>query len=173
MGYVSTSRLGDYMPFHLDISDGEPFEIRILENDLEILAIVPIGHDSSIDVQYNAIVTLIRLEPFDGDYKAELMFDIVEAAPEGSTYFYDGLDTEKFLLGGDREVVLEVICSATENIVAQRQPDAIVMSSFQTNLPDKALVKYMGVSNAIRGAGYEGGEGNTFQGQHIWMFVKR
>lgn len=161
------------MPFILDICDDNPFEIRVLKNDLEILAIVPIGHDPDNGAQYSAHVALMRLEPFDGAFKAELMFDIVEATSEGKRFIDNGLDTKRFLSGDDREVALEVFCSVTASIVAQRQPDAIVMTTSQSNLPDKALVKYVHVSNAIRSSGYDGGEGNTFEGQRIWMFVKR
>jgi len=161
------------MPFVLDICDDEPFETRILKNSLEILATVPIGRDPDIGAQYSAHVALIRLEPFDGDYKAELMFDVVEATSEGSRFIDSGLETKGFLVGDDRKAVLDVICGATACLLAQRQPDAIVMTTSQSNLPRKALVKYVRVTKAIRGSGYDGGEGNTFEGQRIWMFVKR
>lgn len=161
------------MPFILDINDDDPFEIRVLKNDLEILAIVPIGHDPDIGAQYSVHVALIRLEPFGGDFKAELMFDIVEATSEGKRFIDNGLDTKRFLSGADREAALEVCCSVTSNIVAQRQPDAIVMTTSQSNLPSKALVKYVHVSNAIKASGYDGGQGDIFEGQRIWMFVKR
>lgn len=161
------------MPFILDICDDDPFEIRVLKNDLEILATVPIGHDPDIGAQYSVHVALIRLEPFDGDFKAELMFDIVETTSEGNRFIDNGLDTKIFLCGDDRAAALEVCCSVTSNIVAQQQPAAIVMTTSQSNLPDKALEKYAHISNAIQSSGYNGGEGNIFEGQRIWMFVKR
>lgn len=163
---------GVRMPFILDICDDEPFEIRVHKNDLEILATVPIGHDPEKGHLYSAHVGLIRLEPFEGPNKTELMFDIIETNDIGNLFIDNGFETQRFLVGTDRTTVLEVICGVTANIVSQRQPDAIVMTTSQSNLPDKALSKYGYVSEAIRSAGYQGGEGNSFNGQRIWMFVK-
>lgn len=160
------------MPFILDICDDEPFEIRVHKNDLEILATVPIGHDPENGHLYSAHVGLIRLEPFEGPNKSELLFDIIETNDDGSQFIDNGLETQRFLVGPDRTAVLEVICGVTANIVSQRQPDAIVITTSQSNLPDKALNKYKYISDAIRSVGYEGGEGNSFYGQRIWMFVK-
>lgn len=160
------------MPFILDICDDEPFEIRVHKNELEILATVPIGHDPENGHLYSAHVGLIRLEPFEGPNKSEVMFDIIETSDDGSPFIDNGFETQGFLVGTDRTAVLEVICGVTANIVSQRQPDAIVMTTSQPNLPEKALIKYEYVSEAIRSAGYEGGEGNSFTGQRIWMFVK-
>lgn len=160
------------MPFIFDICDDEPFEIRVHKNDLEILATVPIGHDPENGRLYSAHVGLIRLEPSEGLNKSELLFDIVETNEDGSQFIDNGLETKRFLVGPDRTAVLEVICGVTASIVSQRQPDAIVMTTSQSNLPDKALNKYGYVSEAIRRVGYEGGESNSFYGQRIWMFVK-
>jgi hypothetical protein len=160
------------MPFILDICDDELFEIRVHKNDLEILATVPIGHDPEKGHLYSAHVSLIRLEPFEGANKSELLFDIVEANDDRNEFMDNGLDTKRFLAGSDRAVVLEVICEMTSCIVSQRQPDAIVMTTSQSNLPNKALVKYSRLSEAIRTSGYDGGEGNSFEGRRIWMFVK-
>jgi hypothetical protein len=160
------------MPFNLDICDDEPFEIRIHKNEFEILATVPIGHNPESGHLYSVHVSLIRLEPFEGFNNSELMFDIVEKNNDGSLFFNNGLETQDFLVGPDRTAALEVICEVTASIVSQQQPDAIVMTTFQTNLPDKALNKYRCVSRAIVSAGYKGGEGNSFDGQRIWMFVK-
>lgn len=160
------------MPFTLDICDDDPFEIRIHKNDFEILATVPIGHDPENGHLYSAHVSLIRLEPFEGPNKSELLFDIVETNDDGPQFIDNGLETKHFLVDQDRTAVLEVICEVTANIVSQRQPDAIVMTTSQSNLPVKALNKYRDVSEAIRSVGYEGGEGNSFHGQRIWMFVK-
>jgi len=160
------------MPFILDICDDEPFEIRVHKNDLEILATVPIGHDPKNERLYSAHVALIRLEPFEGLHKSELMFDIIETKHDDNIFIDNGIETKRFLVGADRTAVLEVICGVTSNIVSQRQPDAIVMTTSQPNLPAKALSKYGHISEAIRSAGYEGGEGNSFNGQRIWMFVK-
>jgi hypothetical protein len=160
------------MPFILDICDDEPFEIRVHKNDLEILATVPIGHDPDNGHLYSAHVGLIRLEPFEGLNKSEVMFDIIETNADGSQFIDNGLETQRFLVGTDRTAVLDVICGVTANIVSQRQPDAIAMTTSQSHLPDKALNKYGYVSKAIRSAGYQGGEGNSYNGQRIWMFVK-
>jgi hypothetical protein len=160
------------MPFIFDICDDEPFEIRVHKNDLEILATVPIGHDPENGHLYSAHVGLIRLEPFEGPNKCELLFDIVETNNERSQFIDNGLETQRFLVGPDRTAVLEVICGVTANIVSQRPPDAIVMTTSQSNLPDKALNKYGYVSEAIRRVGYDGGESDSFYGQRIWMFVK-
>ena len=161
------------MPFILDITDDEPFEIRLLENELEIIATVPFGHDGDADVRYSVHVALIRLEPFEGDCKTELMFSIVSATPERTDYIDSGLATKAFLSGRGREVALDVLCQVIGNVVTRRQPDAIVMTTCEANLPSKALVKYMHVAEAVRSSGYAGGKGDTFEGQHIWMFVKR
>ncbi len=160
------------MPFVFEICDDEPFEIRIHKNHLEILATVPIGHDPESGYLYSAHVSLNRLEPFEGPNKSELMFDIVETRGEDIQFIDNGLETKRFLTGPDRAAVLEVICVVTANIVSQRQPDTIVMTTSQSDLPNKALNKYEYISNAIRSVGYEGGEGNSFHGQHLWMFVK-
>lgn len=160
------------MPFILDICNDEPFEIRVHKNDLEILGAVPIGHDPENGHLYSAQVSLIRLEPFEGPNKSELLFDIVEANNDVSQFIDNGLETKRFLIGPDRTAVLEVIFRVTATIVSQRQPDAIVMTTFQSNLPDKALNKYGYISDAIRSVGYQGGESNSFNGQRIWMFVK-
>lgn len=160
------------MPFILDIYEDEPFEIRVHKNEFEILATVPIGHDPENGHLYSAHVGLIRLKPFEGPNNSELMFDIIETNDDGSQFIDNGLETLHFLVGPDRNAVLEVICGVTANLVSQRQPDAIVMTTSQSNLPGKALRKYKYVSEAIRSAGYEGGEGNSFNGQRIWMFVK-
>lgn len=160
------------MPFIFDICDDEPFEIRVHKNNLEILATVPIGHDPENGHLYSVHVGLVRLEPFEGPNKSELMFDIVETNDDGSQFIDNGLETKRFLVGPNRTAVLEVISAMTANIVSQRQPDAIVMTTSQDNLPDKALKKYGCISEAIRSVGYEGGESDSFYGQRIWMFVK-
>jgi hypothetical protein len=160
------------MPFILDIFDDESFEMKVHKNDLEILATVLIGHDTDNGHLYSAQVSLIRLAPFEGPHRAELMFDIIEARDDGSANIDNGLETKRFLIGADRTAALEVICTVTASIVAQRQPDDILMTTSQSSLPDKALSKYGNVSEAIQRAGYEGGEGDVFNGQRIWMFVK-
>ncbi|SEJ48148.1 hypothetical protein SAMN05421762_1364 [Pseudooceanicola nitratireducens] len=160
------------MPFSIDIFDDEPYEIRIHKNSLEILATVPIGHNPVNGNLYSAHVALIRLEPYEGTNKAELLFEIVETSGDNKNFFDNGLETQRFLSGADRTTVLEVICAVITSIVAERRPDVIVMTTSQPNLPAKALTKYRKVSQAIRLAGYDGGKGNSFDGQSIWMFVK-
>ena len=121
---------------------------------------------------YSAHVALVRLEPFTGDFTAELMFDIVETTPDGSRYIDNGLETKSFLSDQDRRITLSVVCEMTAHIVKQQDPHVIVMTTSQTNLPDKALSKYQYLCDAIRSVGYVGGESNTYEGRHIWMFVK-
>ncbi len=162
------------MPFVLDVSEGGPFEIRLLRNKFEIIGIAPLGHDDVRDISYSVQVSLMQCPPFDGSIeRTELLFSLVESDGDTTKYFDDGRATTSFLVGQNRRVALDIIRLAARQLLEERSPDVVTMSTVQKNPPEKALAKYRTVAAAVQAAGYVGGLGDAYDGYRIWMFVKK
>ena len=161
------------MAYETQLGGGGEFIQNVLENALESIARVPIGHDEDLGVQYSVHVTLITLEHESyGEDSMELSFDVVAIGSEEPTYICDGRDTSHFLVGEERSKVLGVVCSCTVGLLESRKPMNVHMSTMYGPTPRKALTKYSILSHAIRSAGYKGGRADGYEGLDIWMFVR-
>lgn len=97
-----------FMPFVADVRLGEHYQIQLVQNELEAIARIPLGHDPVTNVQYSVGAQLIRLPPFDGELNTELLFNIGEHDGERLRFVDDGRKTKAYLQGDDRKLALNL-----------------------------------------------------------------
>lgn len=158
------------MTFQLLLHHGGPFEAQFLTGQGEDLAIVPIGHDG--DTTYSLIIAMVLRPGHPANHK-ELIFYLLEVGPDGDYEIKTGLGTRRFLVGRDRAVVLDCICALVKRLAELCQPDVVSMTTIEERLPIKALSKYWRICEALRHAGYAGGQTDSYHGIHCWLFVKQ
>jgi hypothetical protein len=100
-----------------------------------------IGFDPDENVSYSATVSLDSGTP---SYGAELNFWIDENREgflPGET-FWNSTQTH-FIKGPDRQAVLQWILNATDMLISQTAPECVSMATMDSDLPTKAIRKYM------------------------------
>lgn len=118
------------------------------------LVLVPIGYDDAEerDVSYSAAVGMDIL----AGGSSELFFNIIEFDHDtGEEYrFWSGRDTSSFILGSDRDRVLEAVCFAAQILIDNGAPDQFDVTTFDESPPDHAVIKHFKVMSVFERNGY-------------------
>lgn len=156
---------------YFEIDDG--YSVLPHRNGLELIHRVPFGKLNDPAAEVSVVIHISMNPPFDGPERCmELKFSILVNLDGTLRHIDDGRETKAFLAEAERELALRVICIETIKMLSILSPDSLVMSTMTSDLPEKALRKYDVISRAIRAAGYQGGRGDRFNGDQIWMFEK-
>ncbi|MFG1223027.1 hypothetical protein [Xanthobacter wiegelii] len=150
---------------------GDSFNAEVARRGSSRIVIARIGVDNEDDTIYSAMVCL---EPGGGG-DMELVFCILAANSEDGEeprQFWSGTETA-FIEGEDRERVLAAIIGCVESLVRSVQPSRLYMCTFDTDIPEQALVKHLRVAHAVETCGYDVRMPDPFHGQHIWYMERR
>ncbi|MGV2130041.1 hypothetical protein ACQZ4Q_12570 [Agrobacterium vitis] len=135
----------------------------------EYILQVPVGFDDETKAVISAFVCFATVAGY-GDQRYELAFCVVIADADEDDYRKDGLQTSAVLRDKkDRQRVLAVILHAVMRLIEEVNPPALFMTTYELNLPEKALVKYDKIAGVFGSMGYKAGRGDPMHGQHIWM----
>lgn len=156
------------MNFHFTLQDGEILTSIASSEDEVILFKIGEDLDTRNIFHVEASFTLIAGHPLS---HREFCFAIVETDIHGDYIdeYKDGLQTLSFLIGDNRLRVLDAIRFSLEILAKSARPTVIVMVTGERDLPDKALVKYDIIFDALNSLGYHAARGNKQYGTHIWM----
>jgi hypothetical protein len=149
--------------------------LDILKGDGEVIVRVAIGFDPNIELVYSVVIALSPLVGYADVPGYELVFNIVEAATDGTELrvFWDGRETsallpEPALRGQVRDLIL--LCVGTA--VDEASPGLVSMTTHSANLPDRALTKYHEICALFHHRGFTAGKADVWHGHHIWMMTR-
>lgn len=147
----------------------------VLRGEGEFIVRAPIGYDDETDVVYSAFVALSPLAGYADVPGYELVFNILEAAIDGSFVheFWDGADTRRFLSErGLRLRIRTLIFRAVEILIDDAAPNLVSMTTHSPDLPATALMKYQQICGIFRNRGFTAGKADSWHGRHIWMMER-
>ena len=162
------------MNFVSHLTLGKPYEVNVTYGSTEWIHSVMLGHNAEDGIQVKAVISAHRDPPYETPPNmVELIFMISFTKPDGTIWTeFDGLNTKKYLSGEERTTALRVICIETNKVIRLCNPDYVGISTATQNLPGKALTKYRPVCAAVQRAGYRGGNFDSYNGHHAWLFEK-
>lgn len=152
MAYVSTIK----NDWHVEVfRRGDGYQI-----------IVNIGHDSDIGHTYSVVV---GLDMAPGGY-LELYFYLVDADDINVTEecCHCGIQSNKFIPKVQRGAIRRAILHATKSLIGQVNPSVVYWCTWDADLPEKALDKYIEVGRVFTTLGYDVKRGDPYHGRHIW-----
>ncbi|RVU19135.1 hypothetical protein [Methylobacterium oryzihabitans] len=77
-----------------------------------------------------------------------------------------------FIHPNHRETVLNLIMRGVCELVTEVNPPLITMSTYDTELPPQALVKYAAIAECLNGLGYRTADAYlSADGRHRWVFA--
>lgn len=151
------------MPFVRIVPDS--YDLVHESNSVALINLI--GYDNTTLTSYAAAVSLSR----NPTLEYELSFWIVETIGDDAYELWDGRST-KFLRGADRRFALDVIATASKLCVDRLRPAEVLMMTYASELPEKALTKYRRVAQAIRNSGYQVRETESYYGIRLWSFER-
>lgn len=151
------------MPFVRIVPDS--YDLVHEPNSIAIITLI--GYDNVTLTSYAAAVSLSR----NPTLEYELSFWIVETTGSDVYELWDGRST-KFLRGRDRKFALDVIATASKLCVDRLRPAEMLMMTYASELPEKALLKYRDVAKAIQNSGYQVHETDSYYGMRLWSFER-
>lgn len=128
--------------------------------------VVNVGRDPALRRTYSIAVGLEPL-PEGG---LEYYFYIVNLEEEDGQYtsHMSGLETKFFIPSIARAQVLRAILQATRDLLGQVNPETVKWTTYDQNMPHKALVKFQLVVRVFENSGYRVVEGDPYHGRYIW-----
>lgn len=137
-----------------------------------LFVLVPIGYDDDADrdVSYYASVGV----DVAGGGGTEMFFAIIEADHEtGADYrYWSGRDTSSFILGRDRDRVLDAICLSAQLLIDSGLPDELDVTTYDEHPPNKAVIKHFAVMSVFERNGYEIQTADPYHGRRHWRMVR-
>lgn len=131
------------------------------------------------DIEKAILMSVTLLEGFS-DLAEEGVFDLRFGIREQClqhTWNVEGMDFGRgavaaYIAKSDRPVVLALLGDATRSLVAHVRPRIVTMSTFDRELPPKALIKYGTIEGALAGLGYRLSERyRSEDARDRWQFV--
>jgi|GEM_PF-5995142 len=141
-----------------------------------------LGFDVQNDIVHKDIIVVmsVLLAPTDREDTLELCFGIRLKTEDETTLYASDLDYSvesavKYIPRRYKDQVLMLICEAVMMLVSIMSPNNIIMETFYSNLPPKALKKYDIIGAKIISCGYMVGDQfrNPEDGINYWLFEKR
>jgi hypothetical protein len=154
MSFVSTFREGEAPPID---REGETYAIA--KN---------IGYDDERDVVYTFLVCLAP-RPACEVGVVDLMFDVVSSEEGGEERkYWSGRDAQEFLQGDVRHQLRAFLVEAVEYLFAAAAHSLVHMCTIDTDLPERALIKYTLIPDVLERRGYTVETDEPYHGQHQW-----
>ena len=107
------------------------------------------------------------LSPYD-DY-FEYSFTVIERSGNTEREITSGLATVGLFSKADRIAVRQVVFAATGELLNWKRPLRIDRCTADPNLPDKAMLKHLFISEVFKKCGYEVTKCEDWNGQAIWQ----
>lgn len=146
--------------------------LEVVRNGSSHSVLVPIGYDvdDGRELSYFAAVG------FDvtAGVGSEMFFTIIEVDHEigGRHDYWSGQDTNAFILGSDRDRVLDAICCAAQLLIEYGAPDELEVITYDAHPPDKAVIKHFKVMSVFERNGYEIQTFDPYHGRRLWRLVR-
>lgn len=145
-----------------------PYEFDYIEEDDILSTVFNLGY-----VHYDEDMDFILRVGFHLNTDTniwEYIFAIDATYPDGRVFerYMDGKDTKCDILGPDRVYILQVLCSATRELLSRHPPSSFIMETFKADLPSEALRKYDLVNDVFRETGYVVTKAPSAAGRHVW-----
>lgn len=165
------------MTIVLEIEEGQPFYTQHTISGAEHWVIAPIGCDPETGFNYVVHVALTLVAGY-GPETRELIFMLVESDPADphveERWYLAGNETKSILPNQyDRRKTRALVFSCIEVLIREVQPETVFMTPTGSNLPAKALDKYVEICRLFEIRGYIAGEVDVFGGCRQWIMQKR
>ena len=117
------------------------------------LVVVNIGYDTVIDHTYSVMVALDTAVGGGVDY----IFCILDADNKANTeqQLFSGLDTTRIFTKEQRFAILKAVFDATKLLLNQVNPERVSWFTWDADLPQKAMVKYLQLARTFEMCGYQ------------------
>lgn len=134
--------------------------------------LVPVGYDID-DGRDSSYFAAVGLDVLAGG-GCEIFFSIMEFDhTNNSRYeYWSGRETSSFILGSDRDDVLNAVCCAVQMLIDSGAPDEIEISTHDANPPDKAVIKHFRVMSVFERNGYHIRTFDPYHGRRIWLLTR-
>jgi hypothetical protein len=128
--------------------------------------VVNIGHDEATNCTYSIA---LGLEPQPGG-AMEYYFCIIvyNGNTDEETSCFSGLESTNILPQVQRGAVLRAFLHATRLLLIQVNPANVNWCTWDQNLPEKALRKYLLIARVFESAGYRVESAAPHNGQYFW-----
>lgn len=162
------------MAFILTLETNKAPRTKILWDESEVLARAAIGYDDETEDVFSVFVAL---SPFAGAQAGEfeLVFSIERFSGEGfeQARYFDGMKTQYFLNAPqDRKLVLNAVLHSVSALVDKASPRLVTMTTYEPDLPEKALKKYWAISLWFEELGFNVGKFDPYHGNLAWVMEK-
>jgi len=147
----------------------------MLQGNGEFIARVPCGFDDETGCVYSIFVALSPLAGHADIPGYELIFNIVEAQPDGTHIreYWDGEETKAIIIDREhRRLVRYVLAMLVKPLIDESNANLISMTTHTAGLPRKALHKFNQICSILREGGFQAGPADPYHGHHVWMMVK-
>lgn len=166
MGLDRTRRLnyGTRVAFEFTIQSD--WHAEAFRRGSSYLVVINIGYDPVIDHTYSIIV---GLEGAVGG-GMEYFFSILDADNRNNTEIelHSGLETTILFSKEQRIAVLKAVLDATKVLLNQVNPDRVSWFTWDADLPEKALAKYLQVADIFEMCGYRVHTSDAYHGRYAW-----
>ncbi len=150
MAFVCTDRAPPYFPTHVDGA-----------------VVILVGFDDETDSTYSA---LCGFAPVAGGGTEEFYFVLIETTPLGEEHrYWSSADVCRFTSAEDRKRLLDAFIAGTCELIAISRPTSVFMCAHDSDLPDKAISKYLSIGKVFNAHGYAVSEQPLILGKRSWM----
>jgi len=133
-----------------------------------------LGYDLVLNTTFFMVVRLTT----NGDGLYDLRFGIEERDNDKPDWTYgtayDIEESKRRIPALHRSAVLDMVISALEVIIAKCTPKKVTMQSYHRNIPEKAMKKYIKISENMKKFGYDTmmNTKDGTSGKHYWLYEK-
>ena len=160
------------MAFVCTLEEAAYIDCLISEGEGEFIARMSIGHCDQTGCVYSLFAALSPYIGYIDVRGMELVFNIIEAQPDGThiQIFWEGTESLAVIDNRQhREIIRTALATVVRILIETAKPGMVAFTTRSAELPQKALVKYYQVLDAILQAGYTGGKTDQWNGRHTWM----
>jgi len=158
------------MAFHFTLKD-DGTRLETVSNQDQTIAFVDLGY-SDDGFSYKIMITLCSVPAMPPGHR-EVHFVIIEVDDNFSIRKHtNGLSTKIFLVGSNRNDVLEAIALVTARLAKLTECEVLSINTNETYLPEKALKKFDYICAVLCLDGFDGRRVDSFHGQEQWQLKK-
>jgi hypothetical protein len=136
--------------FVLDFGENGP-DIEVETYGSRSFIVAPIGFDPAINAVYRLSVHI--LPALDSD-RMNFSFWVTEVGRDNMELDYWSGSRMGFLLKHNRILILQLLLTATRNLIRTCQPKKVVMKCVYNDMPTRAMTKYHAINDIFVSEGY-------------------